>query len=320
VSEPSRIAVFFMTLDNDYQDLLKESCRVAARRHGFSVREVSARNDGDLQLRQIRECLAEPESIRPRAILVSPVKELLLRPACEEAARVGVAFVILNRPFADLDELHRKYPKVPLFSVVPDQRNIGRIQGQQFRWLLRKPGALLYITGTAGTASTELRLEGVKRELANVDVEMVIETGDWSMGSGARATEHWLEGRGVSDAANWVVGAQNDSMAMGARSALVSAATALKRPDLLDLPVTGCDGTPSYGQALIGTGQLSATVVIPPTTGRAVDELAQAFSSGRAPTLDISLEVSSFPDLADLGTASRTRAKSVRGHATDRPR
>lgn len=320
MSEPSKIAVFFMTLDNDYQDLQKESCRVAARRHGFSVREVSARNDADLQLRQIRECLAEPEAIRPRAIIICPVKEFLLRPASEEAARAGVAVVILNRPSAYLDELRPKYPKVPLFSIVPDQGSIGRIQGQQFRWLLRKPGVLLYITGTAGTASAELRLEGVKRELASVDVEMAIENGDWSTSSGARATERWFEGRAASDASNWVVGAQNDSMAMGARTALLTAATALKRQELADVPVTGCDGTPTYGQPLVTTGQLAATVVIPPTADRAVDELAQAFSSGRAPTADISLDVNSFPNLADLGTASRMRARFGRGRPTMRPR
>jgi ABC-type sugar transport system substrate-binding protein len=215
--------------------------------------------------------------------------------------------------------MRRKYPKVPLFSVVPDQLSIGRIQGQQFRWLLRKPGALLYITGSAGTASADQRLEGVKRELANVDVEIVVEKGDWSMSSGARATERWLEGRGASNLSHWVVGAQNDSMAMGARSALLAAA-ARKRQELADIPVTGCDGTPTYGQVLVTSGQLAATVVIPPTADRAVDELAQSFWSGRAPGADISLEVSSFPDLADLGTASRMRAKLGRGRTSERPR
>jgi ABC-type sugar transport system substrate-binding protein len=320
MSEPLKISIFLRSLDNDYQTLLRESCRVAARRHQFSLREVSAHNDSDRQVSQIRECLAEPEAIRPRALIVFPVMEVLLRPVAEAAARLGVAFVILNRPWGYLEELRRQHPKVPLFSVMPDQKDIGRIQGQQFRWLLRRRGLLLYITGTSGTASAELRLEGMKRELTDVEAEIVVEPGDWSMASGVSPVENWLRNRGAETATNLVVGAQNDSMAMGARSALVSAAVAMKHPELADVPVTGCDGTPTYGLELVTTRELAATVVVPPTTDRAVDELAHAFSTGRVPTADISLGVTSFPDLAEVGAATRASTKLAGRRPAQRPR
>ncbi len=75
----ARIALFLRALDNDYQELQKESCRAAARRHNFSVREVSALNDADRQVQQIEECLQEPAAIRPIAVLVNPVLESSLR-------------------------------------------------------------------------------------------------------------------------------------------------------------------------------------------------------------------------------------------------
>lgn len=315
--EPSRIALFLRSLDNDYQVLLKESFRMAARLHQYSVREVSAGNDAQRQVAQIRECLAEPQVIRPRGLIVFPVMEVLLRPVAEEAARLGIAFVNLNRPWSYIEELRRQHSGVPLFTVMPDQKDIGRIQGRQFRWLLRKRRVLLYITGTPGTASAEHRLEGMQRELDDVDAEVVVERGDWSTASGASSIEQWLRTRGASNASKWVVAAQNDSMAMGARSALVDAAAGLKNPELLDVPVTGCDGTPSYGLDLVKTGELAATVVVPPTTGRAVDELAQSFSTGRTPAADILLTVTSFPDLGDIGAAMRAGTKPL--HARSGP-
>jgi ABC-type sugar transport system substrate-binding protein len=320
VSNPIRIAVFLRSHDNDYQALLRESCRVAARRHRFPLREVSASNDAEWQMQQLTECLAEPEAIRPRALIVFPVQEALLCPVAKAAAELGMAFVMLNRPWDYLGELRRAHPKVPLFCVMPDQRDIGRIQGQQFRWLLHKGGVLVYVTGTVGTASAELRLEGMRRELSHLEVEIVVENGDWSQASGTRTIEHWLRTRGASSGASVVVGAQNDSMAMGARSALVAASATLRRPELAEILVTGCDGTPTYGQALVGSNELAATVVVPPTTDRAVEELAQAFSTGRMPSADILLSVASFPDLAELGAASRALTRASRARSAHGPR
>ena len=315
MSDPTKIAIFFLALDNDYQDLQRDVSRVAAERHHFALTEVSAFNNGERQVSQIRECLAEPEGVRTRAIVVCPVVDGLVRPLAEDAARLGVAFVVVNRPCDYLVELRRKYPRVPLFGVTPDNRSIGCIQGQQFKKLLPRGGSLLYITGTVSAMSAELRLEGVKRELASADIKMVIENGDWSVTSGERAIQNRLRTRGAFTGSKWIVGAQNDLMAMGARSALLAAAAELKRPELADLPVTGCDGTRTYGQTLVRTRKLAATVIMPPTADRALGELAQAFSTGRPPTVDISLEASSFRALEFVGatTSAGPAFAGVRG-------
>jgi ABC-type sugar transport system substrate-binding protein len=317
MSDPVRIANFLMTLDNDYQTLQRDVCRVAAKRHGFSVRELSARNDAEAQLRQIKGCLAEPEGVRPRALLVHPVIESCLLPAAEEAARLGVAFVLLNRSCWYIGELRTKFPRVPLFSVDPDQRKIGRIQGQQIARLLPRGGDLLYIQGTVGTSSAQHRLEGVKAALAGLNVHLIIAQGDWSAASGTTAVQHWLRTR-ITTRSDCVVAAQNDSMAIGARAALVSAALELKRPELMDMPVTGCDGTVAQGQAYVRSRELCATVVIPSSADRAVNELALVFASGKVPMVDITLDVSSFPDIARIEKS--TPAKPTGLPSSPRPK
>jgi ABC-type sugar transport system substrate-binding protein len=300
VPEPVKIAMFFLALDNDYQDLQRGVARVAAQRHHFTLKEVSAFNNGERQVAQVKECLAEPEGLRARAIVVCPVADALMRPLAEDAARLGVAFVVVNRPSDHLAELRRKYPRVPLFGVSPDQKHVGCIQGQQFKRLLPRGGTLFYIRGTVGAASAELRLEGVQSELANTGIKMVIENGDWSVVSGERALQSRLRVPGAFTGSNWIVGAQNDLMAVGARSALLAAAES-KRPELAEIPVTGCDGTRTYGQTMVRTRKLAATVIVPPTAERALDELAQAFLSGRAPTADVLLEATSFRALELVG-------------------
>ncbi len=298
MSRRIRIANLLRTLNNDYQCLQRDACRDAAKRHRLALTELSARNDAEQQLQQIKDCLAEPEAIRPRALLVHPVAEVSLRAVAEQAARLGVAFVLLNRWCAYVEELRGRYPRIPIFCVVPDQCAIGRIQGQQFKKLLPDGGELLYITGAFYTSSAQLRLAAVMSELAETDIEMVIKNGDWSVASGTWAAQDWLQKACAPAASGCAVGAQNDRMAVGARAALVSAAIELQRPGLLDIPVAGCDGTVAEGQACVRTGELCATVVMPSTADAAVDRLVCAWDSGEIPPAEISMEVRSFPDLS----------------------
>ena len=99
----------------------------------------------------------------------------------------------------------------------------------------------------------------------------------------------------------FVVGAQNDAMAVGARGVLEQ--WARTRPEFRTLPirVIGSDGSPGFGQRLVIEGKLTATVIMPPTAGRAVDELASlgAGSNTRSPA-EITLAPTSFPDLRML--------------------
>jgi ABC-type sugar transport system substrate-binding protein len=132
--------------------------------------------------------------------------------------------------------------------------------------------------------------------IAGAPIQVVTFNSDWSAAGGESATREWLRIFAGRSLPACVVGAQNDDMAMGARKALLTGASELQRT--ARVPVTGCDGTPSYGQRLVMAGELAATVVIPPVSGRAVKEIASMLDTGRSPQAEIVVKVSSFPDPA----------------------
>jgi ribose transport system substrate-binding protein len=80
-----------------------------------------------------------------------------------------------------------------------------------------------------------------------------------------------------------LVGAQDDSMALGARKAFQEITNEAERSRWLSLPFTGCDGQPATGQAWVREKWLTATIHIPPLTGQAMEILAKANQDGTQP-------------------------------------
>ena len=72
-------------------------------------------------------------------------------------------------------------------------------------------------------------------------------------------------------------------MAMGARKALEEITNASEQERWLRLPFTGSDGVPKTGQTWVRTGALTATIITPPSTGRAVYMLVEAIQTGSKP-------------------------------------
>jgi len=160
-SKPS-IALFFRVAGNEYQNLVREDCRTAALRNGLVLQEHDAQNDAGKQVQQIQECLGGPPPSRPQAILVCPVEEAALHGSAREAARLGTGWVSLQRECAYLAELRREFIRTALFSVHPDQGQIGRIQAEQLRILLPRGGEVAYIRGPLRTTSANLRAESFR--------------------------------------------------------------------------------------------------------------------------------------------------------------
>ena len=111
----------------------------------------------------------------------------------------------------------------------------------------------------------------------------------------------WLQFVPKGEFSRFAVGAQNDAMAMGARNALATPPVARSHPSMSRIPVIGCDGTPDYGRRLVTAGKLSATVIMPPTAGRAVHEIASTLGGKASPPAEILLTPSSFPELTRGG-------------------
>ena len=293
----AEIALFLQTRNNDYQQLLGDDCSVAAERHGMNVRVFSADNHAEKQVKQIHHVLISSE--RPRVVVVSPVQEETLRPLSREAASLGVGWVVLNRWSEELPSLRAEFPSLPIFTVTPDQYEIGHVQGKQFRKLLPNGGEVVYVRGPASTSSARRRLEGLQQELAGTDIQLRTLDGDWSSDGGQRAIREWIGDSPKDEVQTLVVGAQNDSMAAGARKALTDEVCRLKHLKVGKLHVTGCDGASSFGQRLVAEGMITATVLVPSVSGRAVDEIVSWFRGGPLPPEEIVLGVSSFPDLHD---------------------
>jgi len=299
VNSVAQIALFLQTKSNDYQQLLREDGLSAARRHEMSVRIFTADNNAKRQAAQIRDLLAEGGERLPSVILVSPVQENALAGLAREAGRKGVGWVVLNRWSESLPALREEFPQLPIFSVTPDQYEIGHVQGRQFKNLLPMGGEVLYVSGPASTSSARRRSEGLTQELTGTSIRLRTVNSDWSSEGGQSAIREWVEQLPRDLLSTLVVGAQNDSMAAGARRALADEARKRKRADVMQLPVTGCDGATSFGRRLVAEGMLTATVLVPPVAGRAVDELARIFRGGPLPQAEIVLGVSPFPESSD---------------------
>src|SRR5262249_36453125 len=156
----------------------------------------------------------------PTVILVCPVRDSALLSTAYAAARLGVGWVLLGRWSCYMADLREEFPRLPVFAVAADQVEIGRIQGRQFRALLPEGGDLLYIRGPLGISSAQRRFEGVQEALQGSSIHVSAISSDWTNDGGRRATKEWLQILRKGQISNFVVGAQNDAMAMGARSAL----------------------------------------------------------------------------------------------------
>ena len=126
--------------DGEYQNRLRQDCCDTARRCGFAFEAVSGNNSASRQVAQIYTHLNKPPGDRPTVMIVSPVRETAILAAAYSAARLGIGFVVLLRASEYLNDLRREFPSLPIFAVLCDQREIGRIQGRYFRALLPEGG------------------------------------------------------------------------------------------------------------------------------------------------------------------------------------
>lgn len=307
-----RIALFMHDRLNDYQSQLLADFEHAARRHDLQVVTHSAEKNAETQQRQIRAALVEAEAIRPKAFVISPVSEVALLPLIHDAARRGIAWAFLTRWNDALHGLRLQYPQIPIFAVMPDHLEIGRIQGQQLRLMLGSGDEVVYIQGPMTTYSSRRRREGIEKELSDKrDLVWSSFNADWSQAGGQDAMRSWLSTFTLKRLPSFVVAAQNDAMGVGARAAFLEWSCRNGVKATKDLCVLGCDGSPGFGQRMVISGELRATVVVPPVSGRAVDEIVAAGRTGRPPLAEITVGVHSHPDIDTLsrGVTRRENAR-----------
>jgi ribose transport system substrate-binding protein len=294
--------------DNDYQQEQATAAERAARRLGVDVTIVHANNDALVQSQQILHYIQDAAVKRPDAIMFEPAGGTAFPQVARAAAGTGIGWVVLNHEADYLAELRRAF-KVPAFAISSDHEEIGKIQGQQFEALLPNGGTILYIEGPPNSSAAKERTRGMnKTKPANIQVKAM--RANWTEESAYKTVSSWLRLRTSQESRIDLVGAQDDSMAMGARKAFSEVAER-DRERWLKIPFTGCDGMPKTGQAWVRNGTLAATIFIRQNTDLAIEMLVEALKSGTTPPERKMTAPESVPSLPDLAAASGKLRRSA---------
>ena len=288
------VVVALTTRDNDYQAEQSASATAVASRLGVKIDVIYADNNAVNQCQQLVKIIQD-KAQRPDAILVEPVGTPMYQVA-KAAVAAGIGWGILNREADYIPELRRAAP-LPVFAVSPDQQEVGRIQGKQLAAFATE-GNILYIEGPSTSSAANLRTKGMLSTKPS-KVEVKVLKADWSERGARQAVKSWLSLSTSNQLHIRAVVCQNDAMAMGARKAFASLSEAA-REQSLNIPFTGCDGVTKTGQEWVRSGQLRATVVIPPMAGLAFEMLAKAVNTGSMPAERTLCAPRSFPAIAEI--------------------
>ena len=292
--------------ENDYQQEQAAAAEKTARRLGVDVKVIHANNDALTQSQQLLHYIQDSSVVRPDAILFEPAGGTAFPQVARAAAAAGIGWVVLNHDAEYITELRRAF-KVPLFTISADHVEVGRIQGKQFAALLPNGGSVLYIEGPPNSSAAKERTRGMHQTRPS-SIQVKSMRASWTEESSYRAVSSWLRLRTSQESRINLVGAQDDSMAMGARKAFSEMAEG-DRAKWMKIPFTGCDGMPKTGQAWVLNGTLAATIFIRQNTDLAIEMLVEAMKNGSSlPEHKLTIP-ESVPALADLApSASRPGA------------
>jgi ribose transport system substrate-binding protein len=293
-----RFLVSLTTSDNDYQIEQAQSAERMGRKLGAEVLIVYADNDAITQSTQILKAIQADENQRPDAIVFEPVGGTALPQVARAAASAGIGWAVLNRDANYIAELRRS-SSAPIFGVTSDHLEIGRIQGRQFAALLPHGGSILYIQGPAENSAARERTVGMQ-ETKPSNIHVTLLRAQWTEESAQRAVRSWLKLTTSQKAAIDLIGAQDDSMALGVRKAFEELPDESERERWLKLPFTGCDGLPKTGESWVRSGLLTATIFVPPNTGQAIEMLFDAIQNGKRPPERALTVAVSIPTLDQL--------------------
>jgi ABC-type sugar transport system substrate-binding protein len=279
---------------NQYQRLLQREAEAAARTAGLEVETRFCTGDFAGQLAILSGWLEADR--RPVALLVMALRDRGLGGVARRAAEAGVHLVLLNHTEDPLDEVRRDHPGVIVCQVRADEEEAGRVQGRLVDRRLPDGGRILLVEGSRRSLTARGRTAGLQEVLGRKSIAIDRLEAGWTEEEGAAAVRRWL---GISMQCRRrldLVVCHNDSLALGARTALNAAAGEMERPDLRGIPVVGCDGAPDLGQAKVRQGALAATVVLPRLGETAVEAIALFLRTGRRPAPVRLLRGTPFPE------------------------
>src|SRR5208282_1289938 len=293
-----RYLVSLITKDNDYQMEQAASAKSVAGEVGADIEIIYAENDAITQSTQLLKVIQADESARPNGIFVEPLGATPFPKVASTAAVAGIGWAVLNRE-ADYTSALRQTSRSPIFSVSVNQMEIGRIQGKQIASLLPNGGSVLFVQGPSVSSVSRERCDGLRETLPS-NIQLVNLRGKWTEESGYQSVCSWMKLMRAQKFRIDLICGQNDVMAMGAKKAVKELANELDRELLSSIPATGCDGVPSTGQAWVRTGQLTATVIVPPSCGKAIALMTRALQMKVQPAEHTFTDPEAFPPLESL--------------------
>ena len=292
--------------NNDYQIEQTNAARLAARKLDVELQIVYAGNDGIVQSQQLLSSIHSTNAPRPDAVIFEPAGSTTHPQVARAAAAAGIGVVLLNANADYISEIRRR-PHVPAFTITSNHEEIGRIQGQQLSALVPGGGIVLYIQGPPDSSAAKQRYTGML-ETKSENVLLRVLKAHWTEASAHKTVGSFLLLSTSRQAQIEAVCAQDDSMAIGARKAFEECSELQK--DWQKMAFLGCDGLPKTGQEWVRSKLLTATIVIPPNAGQAVEMMVKAIASGTLPPERTFTVAKSFPTFEVLAQAARARAAS----------
>jgi ribose transport system substrate-binding protein len=292
------VALCLVDENNEFQQVARQDAEATARKVGLEVETHWSGDKLSAQLSLVRELVDSPSP--PSAILIMAVRDQGLGRIAQHATEAGIHWIFLNRSEDSVDSLRVQRPGLAICQVYPDEVETGRVQGEILKVLLPTGGKVVHVQGSMRSVAARDRTEGTKDSLASAPIKLVPLEAGWSETEGYGALVGWLRVAVQAHMRFDVVACHNDLIARGARQALADIARDLEKPELTKMPIVGCDGTPSVGQAMVKRGELAATVVLPRSSGPAVEIVGRALAGQGLPGAVVTLHATPFPDPAEL--------------------
>jgi ribose transport system substrate-binding protein len=297
-----KIVVALLNEDQEFQQLQAQDARAVGRGLGLEIEVHFAQGHAVVQIQQLFKHIHAEAAARPVALVVEPAAGDGLERVARNAVKAGVGWMLINMTPGYLAALRQEHPELPIGMVGSDQKEIGRIQGRQILRLVGTHGRVLCVQGPSDSPTALGRFAGLTETLGE-GCEVRALNGDWTEGGAERAVGAWLRLKTAEAFRPDVVASQNDSMAIGARKALVK-----QNPDWRGVPLLGCDGLPQGGQKLVSQGELAATIVTPSNTGPAIQLLQRWLQDKKDLPREVLLAPQSFPAVEKLAARGAAAA------------
>jgi ribose transport system substrate-binding protein len=173
-----RFLLSLITKENDYQMEQAAAAKSTAQELGLDLDILYAENDAITQSTQLLKVIQGNPSVRPAAIIVEPLGATAFTKVASAAVSAGMGWAVINRE-ADYGANLRAASRATVFSIGPDQKEVGRIQARQIAVLLPRGGSVLYIQGPSVSSVSQQRYEGLMEELS-ASVKLVQLRGKWT--------------------------------------------------------------------------------------------------------------------------------------------